>query len=171
MKKFVSLALIATSLAVSAQALILAGSAGYLVDSEEEYLTARIGHEFKATSSLSHQGEIEFAYTGSKESGVKANIYPITANYRLVNTVSEKVSYHFGAGAGLAISEVSGYGISDSGSSFTAQGFAGLDYRLSPNVTAQLGAKYIWIDNVKLFGTSIEVGDDIALSAGISIRF
>jgi hypothetical protein len=171
MKKLVSLALIATTLAVSARALILGGSVGYLVDSEEEYLTARLGHEFKAANSLSHQGEIEFAYTGAKEGGVKANIYPIIANYRLVNTVSEKVSYHFGAGAGLAISEVSGFGISDNGTSFATQGFAGLDYRLSSSATVQVGAKYIWIDDVKLFGSSIEVGDDIAISAGISIKF
>lgn len=171
MKKFISLALLATSLAVSAKALVLGAEVGYLVDAEEEYLAVRLGHVLKVDANLSHQVEVELGFTGQKESGIKADFIPLTANYRIESSSGSKLGYHFGVGAGVAFTDVSGFGVSDDGSSFAAQAFTGLSYQASETTRLHLGVKYIWIDDVKLFGTKVDVGDDLAVTAGISVRF
>jgi hypothetical protein len=176
MKKFISLAILATSLAVSAQAVIVGFDTGYLVEGEDEYLSARVGHSFKTDDSLSHQVELEVGYTSDSEAGAKGSFTPVTINYRAESVAANKLGYYFGAGAGFARTKVRVPGsgvmwIRDDGTSFSAQAFVGLTYQASPSASLHLGAKYIWIDDVDLFGTNIDVGDDVVLSAGVSFRF
>jgi opacity protein-like surface antigen len=97
-------------------------------------------------------------------------------NYRAETTRAGKLGYYFGAGLGLARTSFSMPGsgvsmISDSASGFALQGFAGVSYQLSTTGTLHLGAKYLWIDDVDMFGSSFEVGDDVALTAGVSFKF
>lgn len=176
MKKFVSLALIAASLAVTARALVFGADAGYLIDSEEEYISGRLGHAFKSDDSLIHHVEFEVGYSNQKEGGAKGSFLPVTVNYRAESIPANKLGFHFGAGAGVARTKVSGPGsgvptISDSGTSLALQAFVGLSYRVSDNGAVHVGAKYIWIDDVELFGINANIGDDFALSAGFSVRF
>jgi opacity protein-like surface antigen len=170
MNKLVSLALIATSLAVSARALVVGVDAGYLVDAKEEYISARLGHALKTDANLTHHAEIEVGFTRQKESGLKGDFAPVTVNYR-AESKAEKLGYYFGGGIGFARTKVSGLGVSDSGTSFAAQAFAGLTYNVSATVALHGGVKYIWIDDVELFGVTADVGDDIAISGGISFKF
>jgi opacity protein-like surface antigen len=188
MKKLVLLALVATSLAVSARALILGADIGYLTDNKDAYYSARVGWDFKSGPELSHQLELELGYTQHTDSEtypapltpttitVKSKIQPITVNYRAETTRAGKLGYYFGAGVGVSRTSVSMPGsgvptISDSASGFTLLAFTGVSYQASPTATLHLGAKYLWIDEVKLLGTTIEVGDDIALTAGVSFKF
>lgn len=176
MKKFVSLALIAASLAVSARALVVGADAGYLIDAEEEYISGRIGHAFKSDDSLVHHVELELGYTSQKEAGAKGSFMPVTVNYRAESIAANKLGFYFGGGAGFARTKVSFPGsgvptISDSGTSFALQGFVGVSYQVSTNGAFHLGAKYIWIDDVDILGSSAEVGDDFAFSAGFSVKF
>jgi hypothetical protein len=46
-----------------------------------------------------------------------------------------------------------------------------VSYQPSTATTLHLGVKYLWIDDVDLFGSSVEVGDDIAITAGVSFKF
>lgn len=171
MKKFVSLALIAASLAVSAQALNVGVEAGYLTDAKEEYISARVGYPLPAKDTLAQEIGLELGFSGQKDSGLKGDFYPLTANYRFESTAANKLGYYFGAGAGVAFTHVSGFGASDNGSSFAAQAFTGLSYQATASVKLHLGLKYIWIDDVKLFGTKVGVGDDLAITAGLSAKF
>jgi opacity protein-like surface antigen len=176
MKKLVSLALIATSLAVSAQAFVGGFDVGYLTDAKEEYISGRLGHVFNTDTNLNHQVEVEVGYTSQRESGVKGSFLPVTVNYRAEAKAAETLGYYFGVGAGFARTKVTipGSGvptITDSGSSFAVQAFAGLSYSVAPTTTLHLGVKYIRIDDVDLLGTSVDVGDDIALTAGLSFKF
>jgi hypothetical protein len=171
MKKFVSLALIAASLAVSARALVVGADAGYLVDSEEEYISGRLGHAFASNDSLVHHVELEVGYSSQKEAGVKGSFLPVTVNYRAQSIAANKLGFYYGVGAGFARTKVSGFGLSDSGTSFAAQGFVGLSYQVTDNGAFHVGVKYIWIDEVRLLGSSYEIGDDVALSAGFSVKF
>jgi hypothetical protein len=172
MKKFVSLVLLATSLAVSARAAVIVGAdVGYLVDGEEVYYSARVGLPVAASNTLTHQVELELGYTSQEDSGAEGDFVPLTVNYRFESTPASKLGYYFGAGAGIAFTDVSGFGVSDDGSSFAAQAFAGLTYQANPTVSLHAGVKYIWIDDVELFGTDVEVGDDLVVSAGISFKF
>jgi hypothetical protein len=171
MKKFVSLALIAASLAVSARALVVGADAGYLVDSEEEYISGRIGHAFASNESLVHHVEAEIGYSSQKEAGAKGSLLPVTVNYRAQSIAANKLGFYYGIGAGIARTKVSGFGLSDSGTSFAAQGFVGLSYQVTDTSAFHVGVKYIWIDEVRLLGSSYEIGDDFALSAGFSVKF
>lgn len=176
MNKLVSLALVASSLAVSAPAFVGGFDVGYLTDAKEEYISARLGHVFATDTNLAHQVEIEIGYTSQKDSGVEGDFLPVTVNYRAESKAGEKLGYYFGLGAGFARTKVTipGSGvmyISDKGSSFAAQAFTGLSYSLAPTTALHLGVKYIWIDDVDLLGTSVDVGDDFVLSAGISFQF
>ena len=184
MNKLVSLALLSLSLAASARAIIIGADVGYLVDGEEEYISARLGHAFKSDTSLAHQVELEIGYTSHAETvsllGVPvtatSKITPVTLNYRAETLTSGKLGYYFGAGAGLARASFSMPGsgvstISDSGSALALQAFTGLSYQVAPAATLHFGVKYIWIDDVELFGIKAEVGDDVVLSAGVSFKF
>jgi opacity protein-like surface antigen len=177
MKKLISVLILATGLAASAQAAVIIGvDAGYLVDAEEDFISARLGYGFKTDASLAHQVELEVGYTSQEDSGAKGKFIPVTVNYRAETVAANRLGFYFGAGAGFAVTDVSipGSGvweISDSGSSFALQAFAGVSFKASESVALHLGAKYIWIDDVDLFGTSIDVGDDVAITAGLSFRF
>jgi len=177
MKKLIAILLLTTGLAASAQAAVIIGAdAGYLVDSEEEYISARLGYAFKADASLVHQVEVEVGYTNEEDSGAEGEIIPVTLNYRVETVAANRLGFYFGAGAGLAITDVSFAGsglptISDDGSSFALQAFAGVNFKVTNSFALHLGAKYLWIDDVELFGTDVEVGDDVAVTAGLSFRF
>lgn len=60
MKKILTLALLSIALAVSARAVTVGATAGYLVDGQSGYYTARIAHEFKSASSVAHFGSSAF---------------------------------------------------------------------------------------------------------------
>ena len=172
MKKLVSVLLLVTGLAASAHAAVIIGAdAGYLVDSEEEYISARLGYAFKADASLVHQLELEVGYSKAEDSGAEGELIPVTLNYRAETIAANRLGFYFGAGAGFAATDVSAYGFSDSGTSFALQAFAGVNFKVTNSFALHLGAKYLWIDDVDLFGTDVEVGDDVAITAGLSFRF
>jgi opacity protein-like surface antigen len=174
MKQIVSIALLATCLAVtSAKAIIVGASVGYLTDAKEAYVAARVGTQFSATPTLAQIGEFEIGYTDQSDSLVKARFMPLTANYRIEFTGNGKFVPYFGVGAGAANTrvKVSSYGISESDWSFAAQGFAGVSYKMTDKVSVNAGARYIWIDDVNFLGTKVEIGDDVSLELGLHVRF
>lgn len=171
LKKFIPLALLALSLTAPARAVIIGAEGGYLTDAQEEYLTARVGLQLANKNTLTHEIDLEIGYTQQKSAGAKADLIPLTVNYRFESTAANRLGYYFGAGAGYAFTEVSGYSLSDNDSSFAAQAFAGLSYRATDSIKLHLGLKYLWIDDVTLYSTSVEVGEDLALMGGLSIKF
>lgn len=170
MKTTASIILIIAALATSAQAALVGFDAGYLIDGEEEFLAARVGFEVGASQRLSHQVELEVGYSETKESGLKGTFVPVTLNYRVVAPGPGNWSYYAGGGAGFARTRVSGL-VSLSDESFAVQGFVGAGYRLTDAATLNLGLRYIWIDDIQFAGESVEVGDDVAISVGLSFRF
>jgi opacity protein-like surface antigen len=175
MKKFLLPVFLATALAASAQTFVTGVDVGYLIDADETYTTARLGWEFKANETYAHELGVEIGYTRATEAGGKATLMPVTANYRLSSSISGRLGYYFGVGAGFA--RVRADGVSTGGpvtlrdTSFAAQGFTGLTWQASDTVAFTAGAKYIWIDDVRLASTSVEIGDDIAFSAGLQVKF
>lgn len=175
MKSFLLPLFLASALVASAQNVVAGFDVGYLIDADETYTTGRVGWEFKANETFAHQLGLEIGYARATEAGGKATLLPVTANYRLESTVSGNLQYYFGVGAGVA--RLRADGVSTGGpvtlrdTSFAAQGFTGLNWNFSPRAAFTLGARYIWVDDVNLAGTTVEVGDDIALSAGFSFRF
>ncbi|HUG09598.1 MAG TPA: outer membrane beta-barrel protein [Opitutaceae bacterium] len=171
MKKILSIALFASALAASAHAVIVGASIGYLTDGEDTYFAARAGGVFSSSDSISHILEFEVGYTSDSEGGVDGSILPVTLNYRADFARGQKVGYYVGGGAGMARTKVSGFGISENDWSFAMQGFAGVSMRVSERSSINLGARYIWLDDITLLGESISLGDDLAIEAGFQIRF
>lgn len=175
MKKFLIALFVITGLAASARAVIIGAEAGYLLDSEEEYLSLRAGFELKAAGPASHQLELEIGHTDEHESSLKARLTPVTLNYRLQVAGTGKWGYYVGAGAGFARATIDGVSITGPvrlrDNSFAAQGFAGVTYQAGPSTTLNLGAKYIWVDDMTFTGSTVEIGDDVAIQAGFSFRF
>lgn len=176
MKKILFTLLVAAGLSVSARALVTTGAdVGYLFDSKEAYYTGRVGLELNHSLTLSHQLEVEVGYTKSEESGADGSLLPVTLNYRLQGDMADGWGYYAGLGAGVARTRVDGVSINGPvrlhDTSFAAQAFAGVEYRFTPAAAATVGLRYIWIDDVKLAGTRFEIGDDVAVSAGLSFKF
>jgi opacity protein-like surface antigen len=176
MKKFITTLLVITGFAASAQAVIVGVDAGYFLDSEEEFLSARVGFEVAQSNAFSHQLDLELGYTDRKVGGAKGDIIPLMANYRFVAPVAESGwSYYVGAGLGAARVNVDGASINGPvrfrEEAFAVQALAGVSYQLNATAAITLGARYLWIDDVKLAGSPAKLGDDVALSAGLSFKF
>ncbi len=75
MKKLIALLFVVAILAVASQAAVTVGTdLGYLLDSEEEYLSARAGFTVHTGTSFTQQIELEVGYTDTKDSGLKADL-------------------------------------------------------------------------------------------------
>lgn len=198
MNKIVSIALLAISLAVtSAQAVITGVSAGYLTDSKREYIAARIGTEFSSSPTLSHIGEFEVGYTDDSDSFVKIRMMPVTANYRVEFKGNGNFTPYLGAGFGATdvhikvdattfwtslgsaslidpfIISPNPYVIHENHDAwaFTLQGFGGVSYKITNQASLNVGARYIWIDDIHFLGSKIKVGDDVSLELGLHFKF
>lgn len=175
MKKYLIALFFASVVAVSAQSLVTGVEVGYLTDADEPYTTARIGWQFKTDEIQAHEIGVEIGHVRDTMAGGKAKLTPFTVNYRLTSATPGEVGYHLGLGAGFA--RVGADGVSIGGpvtlrdTTFAAQAFTGLTWQTSASVTLTVGAKYIWIDDVRLAGTPVKMGDDLALTAGLSFRF
>jgi opacity protein-like surface antigen len=167
MKKF--LAILATfTAAFAAQAQIYTGAGiGYLIDAEEEYFTARLGFQVAERGSLAHGLEVEVGFLTESEGGAKLDLVPVMANYRGSVTINDKLGIYFGGGAGASFFRVSTRWGSVRDEAFSVQGFGGVEFRPTPNVSLLGGLRYLWIDDV----WGVEVGDDVAIEVGIKFRF
>jgi len=171
MKKTIVSILLALGACVSAQAVYTGANVGYLVDSEEAYLSARFGTSLNGSENYVGNVEVEVGYTKESASGVTAKLIPITLNYRGEILGQGKWTPYYGIGAGVAEAKVSGFGISVSDTTFTGQVFGGVSYKASDAASITLGARYLYVDEVKLLGTKNNIGDDVSLEAGFSFRF
>jgi len=149
---------------------------GYLFDAKEAMISIRAGMELPTRSSIdlpdrfSHNLELEFGYTDLGNSGADFDVTTFFFNYRGEATGLGWVPY-FGAGLGFANADVSVGFFSDDDTVLAAQAFAGMKYNFTPAASVTLGARYIWIDDIKIFGFTGNTGDDVALEAGFSFRF
>ena len=87
----------------------------------------------------------------------KFKITPLTLNYRAEFLGGNKFGYYLGGGVGMCRSSIGFAGsgvpwISDSDSSLALQAFTGINYKVSPATTLQLGLKYLWIGEATLVG-------------------
>jgi opacity protein-like surface antigen len=175
MKKLIAPLFLATALAASAQNFTTGFDVGHLVDNEETYYAGRIGYVLKTDEKFSQQIELEIGYADSRNAAFKADLMPVTLNYRLTSVGSPRLGWFAGVGAGYARAELDGVGIAGPvrlhDTLFAAQAFAGVSYNFTPAAALNVGAKYLWADDAKFAGTRLESGDDVALTAGLSFRF
>jgi len=149
---------------------------GYLLDSEEAMITIRAGMELPSRSPIdlpnrfSHNLEVEVGHVDLGDSSADYDVTTAFFNYRGEMTGLGWVPY-FGAGLGFANADVSVGFLSDDDTVFAAQAFAGMKYNFTPAAAVTLGARYIWMDDVKIFGFTGDSVDDVALEVNFSFRF
>ena len=184
MKKLLSIVLLASGLATSAQAVLVGVEAGYLTNNKDSYLSARVGYEFRADSAVSHQLAFEIGYTEHRQSIVPlassltatTKLTPVTLNYRAEFGGVGKFGYYVGAGIGFARTSTSlpGSGvqnISQSDTNTAVQVFGGVAFEVSSATTLHLGLKYLWLGDTHLSPYTVRTGDDLAITAGASFKF
>ncbi|MCW1921751.1 porin family protein [Luteolibacter arcticus] len=153
----------------------LGGGVDYMVDSEEPFYNAHLGYDFGNGSSLF----LESGWLGQEQEpsfllpfvSADVDIVPITLNYKYEYMFTDAFGLYVGAGLGASSVDVSAGLVSDDEWVFTAQAFAGLVYNVTPNFEIYAGARYLWMDDISLFGANIDDLDDVGVGAGIRFNF
>ncbi|MEO6004818.1 MAG: outer membrane beta-barrel protein [Opitutus sp.] len=171
MKKILTLILLLTAGSAFAGNPYVGTSAGYLIDGEEPLFTARVGSEIAQSNGLLHSIEAEIGYASEKESGVKLEIIPVMANYRLRGTLGHsEVNFYSGAGAGFSRQKLTGFGFGDDAWAFALQVFGGMEIKVAPSTSLTVGARYLWINKYTIANVGVGSSDDVALEVGIHFR-
>lgn len=172
MKKLLTLILLGAATSAFGANLYTGASVGYLVDSKEAYFTGRIGYDIAKTNTLIHSVEAEIGYMSDTEYGATLDITPLMANYRLTGPISSsKFSFYAGGGIGSTRAKLKYASYRDSSWAFTAQGFGGVEYALTPTVSVSAGGRYLWIGDATLGSVSDQLGDDFSWEVGIRFKF
>jgi hypothetical protein len=149
----------------------LGGGVDYMIDSEEPFFNGHLGYDFGNGSSLF----LESGWMGEEETifpvNIDIDIVPITLNYKYEYMFNERFGLYAGLGAGSSLVDISAGFVSDDDWVFTAQAFAGLVYNVSENFEIYSGVRYLWMDDVSLFGANIDDLDDFGVGAGIRFNF
>jgi len=159
------------------------GSAGYLIDADEDMYTLRIGANSPWV--LSGWSVSLFAEGGWTENhdaldpvtplGTSSDLdlIPVTANVRFEHLISGGLSAYVGGGLGATYLDAD---LKFPGGSahaddwvFTAQVFAGLAYHVNDNVELFGGARWIYFDDPGFTGVSLD--DDVLFEGGLTFHF
>lgn len=149
----------------------IGGSAGYLMDSEEEFYTLHLGMKIAESGPVTHSLFIEGAYTELTALGIDSEIIPVTLNYKLDYYFTDRLSFYAGAGAGAAFVNNDVLGFSDDSVELTAQIFTGFGYDVTSNFQLYTGARYVWVDDWEFRGGAVEIGADLGLELGMRFKF
>lgn len=147
------------------------GSAGYLLQSEEEFYTLHLGMKLAESGPLTHALFVEGARTELTALGVDTEIIPVTLNYKVEYYFTDALSLHAGAGAGAAFVNNDRAFLNDDTVEFAAQIFAGIGYDLTSNFQVYTGARWVWVDDSDIRGASVGIGDDVGLELGARFKF
>ena len=152
----------------------LGGGVDYLIDAEEPFYTGHIGYDFGNGSSLF----LESGWLGEEEEPsflfpftADVDVVPITLNYKYEYMFTDTFGLYAGVGGGASNVDVSAAFVSDDDWVLTAQAFAGLVWNVTPNFEVYAGARYLWLDDVDLFGANFDDLDDVGVGGGIRFNF
>ena len=153
----------------------LGAGVDYMIDAEEPFYNGHFGYDFGNGSALF----VESGWLGEEEDstflapfvGIDVDIVPITLNYKYEHMFNDKFGLYAGLGLGASQVDVEAGFVSDDDWVFTAQAFAGVVYNFTPSFEMYAGARYMWLDDVSLFGANIDDLDDVGVGAGIRFNF
>ncbi|MGB0992504.1 MAG: outer membrane protein [Akkermansiaceae bacterium] len=166
-------------------------------DWDEEMYTLHFGTERKCPgSNCSHAFYLEVGFTEKDDIvniptaspignyvgrvDVEAEIIPITLNYKYECSLTDKLNWYAGVGAGIALVDldINGTGGNNSfdDTTFYAHIFAGVVYNVSESFEVYVGARYIFMDDADLTGFSafddgISLDEDVQYELGARFNF
>ncbi|QJE97105.1 outer membrane protein [Luteolibacter luteus] len=179
----------------------IGGSAGYLIDWEEEMYHAQLGVDmpyewagFKPSIYL----EVGFAETDDAVPIIDPTIptalvnttlfsdfqfVPLTVNFKLEREIAQNLHFYAGAGLGVAFTEFEAFApfisgpslrVSEDDTVFYAQIFAGLGYDVTDNFEVFTGARWVYLDEPEGLGNAGGIAtfeDDVLVEAGLRFTF
>lgn len=179
----------------------IGGSAGYLIDWEEEMYHAQLGVDmpydwggFKPSLYL----EVGFAETDASLPIIDTTIptavvnttlfsdfrfVPLTINLKLERELAQNLHFYAGVGLGVAFTEFEAYApflagpplqVSEDETVFYAQIFAGLGYDVTEHFEIFTGARWIYLDEPDSLGAAAGVAafeDDVLVEGGVRFTF
>ena len=165
----------------------IGGTVGYLDEYDTEFYSGHIGVDMPYqlggwdTAVYLEVGWFEQDYLlptftfGSFALGgpTELEVIPITLNYKLERELSGALRAYLGAGAGVALVDVTMSGASDDDTTFYGQVFGGLLYQASEAFEVYGGARWIYLDEIDLLGIDsfLDTGDDFMIEGGIRFNF
>ena len=171
MKKILTLILLSAASSAFAGNGYVGTSVGYLLDGEEALFTARVGSDVAQANGLIHSIEAEIGYASEKDAGVKLEIVPVMANYRVSGPLGQsQYNFYSGAGAGFSRQKLTGFGYGDDAWAFALQVFGGVEMKIAPSTSLTLGARYLWINKYTIANVGVGSSDDVALEIGVHFR-
>jgi opacity protein-like surface antigen len=154
--------------ALSLQATYVGTSVGYMIDGEEEIISAQVGWTVKETGDITHNLELEVAYSSASEEGISFDITPVMVNYIIKSTQESGLTLYAGAGIGYSFWDLSYMDMSATGEELTLQGLVGLEYGISETTSFRAGYRYIYLDDIEDSGVS---ADDSVIELGLVFSF
>jgi len=161
----------------------IGGSAGYLIDYEEDMYTFQVGAKspwVMSGWSVALFGEVGWTenhdgYDGPVAFGANADVdlVPVTFNAKFEHLISGGLSAYVGGGLGTTyvdadINTPAGTRNADDWV-FTAQVFAGLAYHVNDNLELFGGARWIYFDDPGFSDVSLD--DDFLFEGGLRFHF
>lgn len=175
------------------------GSVGYLVDAQEAMYNGHIGVNTPWNVggwNVALFGEVGFSEvkdsfqqyyslptltavsSGTAVVNTKTDILPITFNIKFERPIMENLHVYVGAGIGAAEVDVDTTSIlatsnySHHETVFTSQVFAGLNYKFCPAFAVYGGARWIYLNDVKIANTNFSFNNnDCLFELGARITF
>lgn len=116
------------------------------------------------------------ADTGLLDTDYELRMVPLTLNARFERQFYKGLGGYFGAGIGVAWvdldADAGSFGtFRDNDWIFTAQIFAGLQYRLNEQFDVFSGIRWIYLDDADLGGGTLELDDDLLIELGVRFHF
>jgi opacity protein-like surface antigen len=171
MKKLLGIAFLLIASSAFAGSPYVGASVGYLTDSKVALYETRVGVDVAKTGAVTHAVEMEIGYTRVTESWVTSELIPLMANYRVTVAIKDtKLNLFCAAGLGMTDFRLKAYG-TQSDWAFSYQVLGGVEYQVSPQVSLQLGARYLWVGEASVFGITDDVGDEISIEFGFHFHF
>ena len=171
------------------------GSVGYLVDAQAAMYNAHIGVNTPwelGGWNVALFGEVGYSrvddntmasYTiagvpGMASVDAKTDIIPITLNIKFERAIADNLHFYAGAGLGAAVVDIStsssvpAANYSHNQTVFTAQVFSGLTYHFSPAFEAYGGARWIYLNDVKIANSNYNLhNNDCLFELGLRFTF
>jgi opacity protein-like surface antigen len=149
----------------------LAGSFGYLQESEDEMWHAQLGIDLQPQlAGLDQAVFLELGYNKLEFFNLEQEIFPLTLNYKLERSLFGPVNIYAGVGGGIAFFDISG-GVNADDEVFWGQIFGGLVYNVSEKLEIVAGLRGVFLDEVNINGFTSSTGDDLLWELGARYNF
>lgn len=171
MKKTILFIALFASATLAQASLYVGGSVGYLSDAKEPLFSARVGYQIGEYGGIRHSIEGEIGVSSADFGIYEVDMQPRMINYRGEIDIDDTFFAYAGAGLGSVQIEVEFAGFEGDGDGFAWQVFGGLGMRLTEQLSAIGGLRFIDASDIKIRGESVGADNDLEFGVGMQFVF